>query len=341
MTEKQPQTVTLDLEQARSLCIAAAMGAGASKETACSIGLAAVAAEADGQASVGLSHYIDYLELLEAGRIDGKAEPVVTRPALAIYLSDAQGGAAHTGFDRSFDEIAKAARLFGVTVFAQRNAYTCGALGYFTGRLAEAGLVAIAATNGPALVAGSGSTKPVYCTNPMSLAAPAADGPPLVIDQSSSATAFVNVRKAAEAGTEIPEGWALDARGKPTTDPKKAMKGVLLAFGGARGANVALMVEVLAAGISGANWSVDAPSITAGDQTPGTGLFIVALDPKLFDPDFEQRMRAQLGRLSEQYHVHIPGPAKAAARARSEAEGITVPAAIHARIAQFAARNTG
>ncbi|MGF7007784.1 Ldh family oxidoreductase [Aminobacter sp. BE322] len=341
MTEKQPETVTLDLEQARSLCIAAAMGAGASEETARSIGLAAVAAEADGQASVGLSHYIDYLESLEAGRIDGKAEPVVTRPALAIYLSDAQGGAAHTGFDRSFEEIAKAARLFGVTVFAQKNAYTCGALGYFTGRLAEAGLVAIAATNGPALVAGSGSTKPVFCTNPMSLAAPAADGPPLVIDQSSSATAFVNVRKAAEAGDEIPEGWALDARGKPTTDPKKAMKGVLLAFGGARGANVALMVEVLAAGISGANWSVDAPSISSGDRTPGTGLFIVALDPKLFDPDFEQRMRAQLGRLSEQYHVHIPGPAKAAARARSEAEGITVPAAIHARIAQFAARNSG
>ncbi|WP_269933262.1 Ldh family oxidoreductase [Aminobacter sp. HY435] len=338
MTATRSQTVTLGIDEARALCIAAAIGAGAGDETARSIALAAVAAESEGQASVGLSHYVDYLEALEAGRIDGKAEPEISRPALAIYLADAKGGAAHTAFDRCFDDIAKAARLFGVTIFSQKNAYTCGSLGYFTGRLAEAGLVALAATNGPALVAGSGSTKPVFCTNPISLAAPAADGPPLIIDQSSSATAFVNVRRAAEAGEAIPEGWALDAKGKPTTDAKKAMKGVLLAFGGSRGANVALMVEVLAAGVSGANWSVDAPSISEGHQTPGTGLFIAALDPKLFDPGFEIRMRVHLDRLATRYGVHIPGSAKAAARLRSDASGITILAALHARIAEFAAR---
>ncbi|TIT45351.1 MAG: Ldh family oxidoreductase, partial [Mesorhizobium sp.] len=214
--------------------------------------------------TVGLSHFIDYLEALEAGRIDGKAEPVITRPALAIYLSDARGGLAHTGFDRTIDGLAKAARLFGVAIFSQKNAYTCGALGYFTGRLAAQGLVSFAATNGPAVLAGSGSVKPVYCTNPMSFAAPAADGAPLVIDQSSSATAFVNIRKAAEEGKKIPEGWALDVSGNPTTDPAAAMKGAMLAFGGQRGANIALMVEVLAAGLSGANWSLDAPWFTDG-----------------------------------------------------------------------------
>lgn len=339
MTETEAETVTLSLEEARTFCVAAALGAGASEETARAIAAAAVAAEADGQPSVGLAHHVDYLGAIEAGRIDGKAEPAISRPALAIYLSDAQGGAAHTGFDRVFDDIAKAARLFGVTIFAQRNAYTCGALGYFTGRLAEAGLVALAATNGPAYVAGSGSTRPVYCTNPISLAAPAADGPPLVIDQSCSATAFVNIREAAQAGEAIPEGWALDAQGNPTTDAGEAMKGALLAFGGARGANIALMVEVLAAGVTGANWSLDAPSFSAGNQSPGAGLFVVALDPKLFDPGFEPRMRAQLDRLSKDFGVHIPGAAKAAARARSEVHGIVVPAALHARIAEFAARH--
>ena len=114
------------------------------------------------------------------------------------------------------------ARLFGVAVFSQKNAYTCGALGYFAARLAEAGLVSIAATNGPALLAGSGSTKPVYCTNPLAFAAPVADGPPLVIDQSSSATAFVIIRKAAREGRRRSrEGWAVDAEGNPTTDPAK------------------------------------------------------------------------------------------------------------------------
>lgn len=329
----------LSLEQATALCRMAALGAGASDETARSIAAAAVAAEAEGNKAVGLSHYIDYLEALEAGRIRGKAEPAITRPALAVYLSDAQGGAAHTGFDRVFDDIAKAARLFGVTIFSQKNAYTAGALGYFTGRLAEQGLISFAATNGPAVLAGSGSTKPVYCTNPMSFACPQADGAPLIVDQSSSATAFVNIRKAAADGKAIPEGWALDADGNPTTDPTAAMKGALLAFGGPRGANIALMVEVLAAGLSGANWSLDAPWFSGGPDSPGTGLFVLAVEPKLLDPDFEKRMKDQLDRLDRRYGVHIPGLSKAAATEEARSRGITVSKEIVERIADFAERH--
>ena len=237
-----------------------------------------------------MPHFIDYLEALEAGRIDGKAVPEITRPAPAIILSDAKGGAAHPGFDAAFDLIVEAANEFGLALFSQKNAYTCGALGYFAGRLAEKGLAAIAATNGPALLAGSGSTKPVYCTNPLAFAAPVAGGPPLIIDQSSSSTAFVNIRNAAKAGKPIPEGWALDAEGRPTTDASQAVKGALLAFGGERGANIALMVEVLSAGISGANWSLDAPSFTKGSQSPGTGLTVIALATRLVDPGFEARL---------------------------------------------------
>jgi (2R)-3-sulfolactate dehydrogenase (NADP+) len=327
----------LSLDQATGLCHMAALGAGASDEAARSLAEASVAAEAEGNDAVGLSHLIDYLEAMDAGRIDGKAEPVVTRPALAVYLSDARGGIAHTGFDRTIDDLAKAARLFGVAIFSQRNAYTCGALGYFTRRLAGKGLVSFAATNGPALLAGAGSTKPVYCTNPMSFAAPSADGAPLVIDQASSATAFVTIRKAAEAGEKIPEGWALDASGNPTTDPAAAMKGALIAFGGNRGANIALMVEVLAAGLSGANWSLDAPSFTDGSQSPGSGLFILAVEPKLLDANFELRMADQLERL-RRYGVHVPGRAGAEASKRAAVRGLTVSKDVVQRISEFAAR---
>jgi (2R)-3-sulfolactate dehydrogenase (NADP+) len=331
----------LSLDQATKLCRMAALGAGASEETARALAAASVAAEAEGNAAVGLSHFIDYLEALEAGRIDGKAEPAVTRPALAVYLSDARGGAAHTGFDRALDDLAKAANLFGIALFSQKNSYTCGALGWFTGRLAERGLVAIAATNGPALMAGAGSTKPVYCTNPLSFAAPLAGGPPLVIDQASSATAFVKIREAAEAGEEIPEGWALDETGNPTTNPAAAMKGALLAFGGNRGANIALMVEVLAAGLTGANWSLDAPSFAQGSKTPGAGLLVIAIEPKLFDPDFERRTAEQGERLRRRYGVHIPGRVRAEATERALALGMTVSNAVVQRISEFAARYGG
>ncbi|MBN9271915.1 MAG: Ldh family oxidoreductase, partial [Mesorhizobium sp.] len=140
----------LSLDQATGLCRMAALGAGANEEATQSLVASIIAAEAEGLASVGMSHFIDYLEALEAGRIDGNANPVVTRPALAVYLSDAQGGLAHTGFDRTIDDLVKAAKLFGVAVFSQENAYACGALGEFAGRLAAQGLVAFAATNGPA-----------------------------------------------------------------------------------------------------------------------------------------------------------------------------------------------
>jgi (2R)-3-sulfolactate dehydrogenase (NADP+) len=190
-------------------------------------------------------------------------------------------------------------------------------------------------------MAGAGSRQPVYCTNPLSFAVPIADGPPLVIDQASSATAFVRIRAAAEVGEAIPDGWALDVGGNPTTDPAAAMKGALLAFGGNRGANIALMVEMLAAGVTGANWSLDAPSFTEGSESPGTGLFIVAVEPKLLDPDFERRAGEQVERLRRRYGVHIPGRARAEASEQAAARGVTVSREVVQRISDFAARHGG
>ncbi len=325
--------VHIGLREAQALCEEAAIASGATEEVARSLARAVVSAEAEGHALMGLAHFVGYLDAMQAGRLDGAADPLVTRPALALYLADAMQGSAYTAFDRVFDDLVKTACLFGLALFSQKNAYTSGALGYFTRRLAEAGLVSIAATNGPALLAGSGSLRPVYCTNPLSFAAPVANGPPLVIDQSSSATAFASIRKAASEGRDIPQGWAVDASGHPTTDPHEAMKGALLAFGGERGANIALMVEVLAAGVSGANWSLDAPSFASGSDNPGTGLFVLAIEAKLLDPGFEDRMRHQLDRLGSDYGVHIPGQGKGLTRRNAPSLGLDIPRAVHDRIA--------
>ncbi|MGE0503240.1 MAG: Ldh family oxidoreductase [Rhizobiaceae bacterium] len=331
------ETVTMSVGEALALCEAAARGAGAREELAHSIALAAVDAEAEGQPNVGLSHFVDYLESLVAGRIDGQAMPVIDRPALTLFRSDARGGAAHTGFDIAFDDIVSAASTLGLAAFVQRNAYTAGALGYFPRRLAEKGLVAFAATNGPALIAAGGSTRPVFCTNPIAFAFPMAARPPLLIDQSSSATAFVTVRQAAASGEPLPEGWAIDAHGRPTTDASEAMRGALLAFGGARGSNIALMVDMLAAGVAGGKWSLDAGSITDGSESPGSGLFVVAIAPALIDPDFAGRAADQFDRLSREYGVHLPGPRKDAARREAERDGLRVKAATRDRIAAFVA----
>ncbi len=332
-------TVRMTVAEVLDLCIRAARGAGARAETAEALAKSAVSAEASGMPPVGLAHFLDHLKALEAGRIDGRALPEIMRPLPCLFHVDGHGGAAQTGFDAVFDALVETATAYGLALFAQKNTYTSGELGYFAERLASEGLVAMAATNGPALLAGSGSTRPVYCTNPLAFAAPRDDGPPLLIDQASSQTAFGNVRLAARQGRLIPQGWAIDADGNPTTDPIRAMKGAMLAYGGQRGANVALMVEVLAAGLSGANWSLDAPSFTSGGESPGAGLTVLAIAPAALDPDFPSRLGRQLRRLAGEYGVHVPGGRKEAASKRAATDGINVGASVLAAIAAFAGRS--
>ncbi|MDR6757661.1 (2R)-3-sulfolactate dehydrogenase (NADP+) [Mycoplana sp. BE70] len=328
-------TVVLTLAEVSVLASTALLRAGASEALARSLAKATVDAEAAGKPALGLAHLMDYLDALASGRIDGHAEPLITSPIPALVKCDCHGGVAQLGFDLAFDELVMKAKTFGLTLYASQNSFTTGELGWYAARLADAGLVTLAATNGPALIAGGGSTKPVYCTNPLAFAAPRANGPPLVIDQSSSATAYVKVRQAAESGAPIPEGWALDSTGRPTTDANEALKGALLAFGGSRGANIALMVEVLAAGLTGANWSLDAPDFQTGSESPRAGLFVLAIAPQFLAADFEERLAGQLERLSRDYGVHVPGASRATARWRAGGTGITVPRGIIDSIASF------
>src|ERR1700727_3146436 len=253
-------TLRFTLEAATDLAARAVRAAGASDEAALSLARATVSANAYGKGSSGLSHLMDYLAALRAGRIAGDAEPLITSPAPAAIHCSARGGVAHLVFDRSFDDLRRRAETFGLALFAQNGSYTTGELGYYPRRLAQTGLVAFAATSGPALMTVAGAKTPVYCTNPIAFAAPLDEGAPLLIDQASSATAFVQLRHYAERGETLPPGWAVDGEGQPTIDPSAALRGALLAFGGARGANIALMVEVMAAGLAGANWALDAPS---------------------------------------------------------------------------------
>lgn len=325
------ETELFDREAAEAWASDAILAAGGSEEMARSLARATVSSETRGMRAIGFAHLPDYLDALIEGRIDGWAEPFVTSPAPALICIDAGGGIAQLGYDRVFDDFCGRASTYGIALLAVSNSFTTGELGDYAVRLAEAGFVAIAATNGPALMAPPGATKAVYCTNPFAFAAPRGNGKSLLIDQASSATAFVNLREAANDGRAIPEGWAVDADGNPTTDPTLALAGRLLTFGGPRGANIALMVEVMAAGLSAANWSVDAPDFRTGSRTPGAGLLIIAISPTLLDPDFSNRLDQHLDRL-EQLGVHIPGQAKAQAARNADRHGITLPAALQARI---------
>lgn len=318
-------------------CVAGLKGAGFSDANADAMAAQTVLAESLGQQSVGLRHTFDYVNQVLGGQVDAAAPFTVTQPAPSIIHADGGGGIIQGAFDEAFERMVEITRSQGLCMFVGNNATLCASLGTFPLRLAEQGLVALAATNGSPLMAGSGGSKPIFCTNPMAFSVPQSGGAPLLIDQSSSATAYVNIRAASEAGESIPEGWALDADGNQTTDPAKALDGVMLPFGGQRGANVALMVEILSAGLGNANWSVDASPLLGGDECPATGLFVLAINPEPAAPNFKSRLGSYLSRLADDFGVYVPGLSKAEKRAKAEADGIEIDDALLTRLDELAA----
>ena len=318
------ETLSLTLAEAHALALAACTAAGADAMTAEALSEATMDVHRHGRHSVGLPHLVDYVEALRAGRINGQARPHWKKPLPAVIESDADGGIAQLGFAVAFDAIVTTAKSLGLVLFTQRNSFTTGELGLYVRRLAEEGLVALAFTNASAMVTPKPGCPPVYSTNPLAFAFPLGAGrAPVVIDQSSSATAFVNIVAAARRGETLPEGIALDRDGVPTTDPVRAMAGALLPFGGHKGANIALMVELMAAGLSGGTWSSEAPRFDGGQHAPDTGLTVLAMLP---GADAPERSAAQMAFL-QGLGVHVPGLG-----GKTGDTEIVIDAAVHAAL---------
>jgi len=328
--------ITVSFNEALAAAVAALKAAGAMPEHAAATGRALVTAEAEGNRGVGLKHLFAYRDALRDGRAAGDAEPVLEAVTEVVTRVDAAEGFPHLGFERALPRLAEGAETLGVALLTLANGYPCGALGYFARKLAEAhGLAALVAANaGPAVMAASGGKAPVFCTNPLAFAVPTGEeSAALVIDQSSSAASLAKIREHAEAGREIPEGWALDPAGHPTTDARAALAGSVLPFGGVRGANIALMVELLAAGLTGANWSKDAPPFNKGAKSPGAGLFILAIAPHA---GFHTQLQSWLDAVTAEEGVHLPGLAKGDALRHAHHRGFTVDAALWAKVKELA-----
>lgn len=288
------------------LCTRAAQLAGADRHAAALLAAATVAAEQARNRAVGIAHFFDYLQAYRDGRIASGVAPVVTRPAPACLVSDARDGLAQVAFDAASAAVRARTRQHGVACLWLRSCFTCGELGHYPRQLAAEGFVAVAAANSPALMAVGGSGTPVLGTNPMAYAVPRPGRTPFVVDQATSATAYVNVRDAARDSRSIPPGWAVGPDGKPTTDATRALSGALLPFGAHRGGNVALLVELLAT-LAGASFSVDAPPFDSGQDPPGIGVFVLCLDPALFGGP--ERTDGFLARLQTAHGVSLPAMA--------------------------------
>jgi (2R)-3-sulfolactate dehydrogenase (NADP+) len=332
-------TLVLTLDAVEALAARALRRAGASALQAGATARSIRDAEAEGARSIGLGYLPTYVRHLEVGKVRGDAVPVVTRPRPAAVAVDADCGFAHPAFVAAEEALVAAARAEGLAAMGVTNSYASGVVGWFVDRLARRGLVAFAVTNASALVAPWGGKRAFFGTDPFAFAAPRQGAEPLVVDTSSSATAYVAIATAAAEGRAIPPGWALDAEGRPTTDPKAMLAGGTVApAGGHKGFALALMVETLAAGLTGANWSHRASSL--GDDhggPPRIGQFYLAVDPGCFGAgDLPGRLSAMLEDMTADPGVRVPGDRRHANRRRAEAEGVAVDEPLAARLRAMA-----
>jgi (2R)-3-sulfolactate dehydrogenase (NADP+) len=322
----------LTLAEAESLVARALVRNRTSEANARVVARALVAAEADGLKGHGISRVPTYAAQAKVGKVDGFATPTVERRRPGAAVIDAANGFAFPAIEAALALIHEMARAAGVACAAIHRSHHCGAAGHPVERLAEQGLVAMMFANTPAAIAPWGGAKAVFGTNPIAFACPLPGRPPVVVDLALSKVARGNILAAKQKGEPIPPGWAIDAAGQPTTDPDAALAGTMLPLGDAKGTALVLMVELLAAGLTGANFAADASSfLDDKGPPPGTGQLIVAFDPAAFGCSGGHVARL-IGAIEAQQGVRVPGSRRFAARRKAASNGLTVDDALVAAI---------
>ncbi|WP_299144717.1 Ldh family oxidoreductase [uncultured Tateyamaria sp.] len=281
---------------------------GAGAFAAAEVARATAMAEAVGNRICGLYYLESYCLQLQSGRVQGDVVPVVTTPRPAAIHVDALMGFAQPAFAYGLAPALDAARQYGVATLAVGHAHTCTSLGYFTEQIARAGLIGLGMTNASPIVAAPGGKSRVIGTNPIAFSVPDGDGGlAMQFDQSTTTVALGKITMAKAAGTSIPEGWALDVDGKPTTDPEAALAGSLVSMGGYKGWGFGIMAELLTAGLAGGVLSRDVKPLKAAEGPPhDLGQFYILIDPSTSD-SFGARLSALSEIVAQDDGARLPG----------------------------------
>ena len=326
----------LSLDEAHDLATNALEAQGFSAEQAAAIAKTIAKAERDGCESHGLFRVPFYVKALLHPQTNAKARPVLSELSSSIIRVDAARGFCPLALETGLPALEEKARETGIAALVINNAYNIAALWPEVEELAERGLVAMAFTCANAYVAPAGGSKPLYGTNPMAFAWPRRGKPPLVFDQASSTSARGEIQLHARDGKPIPEGWAIDADGNPTTDPEAALGGAQLTFGGYKGAAIALMVELLAGALIGDLFSYQSTERDKfGSGAPVGGEFIIAINPAttsaagscedIVATDSNTHAEELFERILAQEGTRLPGSRRVSVREDTAANGITIP----------------
>ncbi|AGT11239.1 Ldh family oxidoreductase [Paracoccus aminophilus] len=300
-----------------------------------------IAAERDNCKSHGVYRIEGCLRTLKLGKVVPDAEPVLLQDDSAVVRVDAKSGFANLAFELGAPVLAEKTRKFGVAALVINDCTHFAALWPEVEALADQGLAAMAMCPSYATVAPSGGDKPLLGTNPFAFGWPRAGDTPYVFDFATSVVARGEVELYRRAGKQLPEGWAIDADGNPTTDPEAALSGAMLPFGGHKGSAISTMIELLAGAMIGDFTSDEALDFLGTTAiAPRHGELVLAFDPARMSGGRGNPIakgEAFLDAIAGQ-GARLPSQRRFAARKIAMAEGISLSAAEMAQLHDLHAR---
>lgn len=303
-------------------------GAGFAEVQAQALARTITAGERDGCKSHGIYRIEGCLRTVKAGKVDPTSTPELVDAGGGVIRVLAHDGFSPAAFELGLPLLCERARALGVAALVINDCTHFSALWPEIEGITAEGLAGLAMCPSYATVAPAGGTEALLGTNPIAFGWPRRDAPPYVFDFATSVAARGEIELHRQAGKPLPEGWAVDASGLPTTDPQAALAGAMLPFGAHKGSAISTMVELLAGAMIGDLTSPEALDYLGTTAlAPHHGELILAFDPARFsagrtgDPldRAESLFTAILGQ-----GARLPSQRRFAARARAEAQGITL-----------------
>ncbi len=292
-----------------------------------------VLAELDGIHSHGFARIPFYADQAICGKVNGHIAPTITEVSPSGVYADAHNGFAFPAIELGLEKAITLAQTMGIAMLGVGHSHHCGVAGQYVEKIARENLIGIMCSNTPSAMAPWGGSKATFGTNPLAFSCPRKDDHPLVIDMSLSKVARGKIQTANQQGKTIPDDWAIDAEGKATTDPAKALAGSMLPIGGAKGASLALMIELLSVAVTGSSYGYQASSFFDNEGgSPNIGQFFIIINPFVMNNNFLDKAEELFSFMLAQEGVRLPGARRFDLREKMRTEGVELPDKLYANL---------
>ncbi len=325
--------VRVAVEALTDFATAVYAGAGMPEADAHLVADTLVQADAWGHQSHGVLRLGWYLDRIKNGVMKPVTQPEFVTDAGAIAVIDGHDGVGHVVTELAAREAIKRAKVHGLGAVGVRMSNHFGTCMYYTRMGTQQGCAMFLTSNGGPAMAPWGGRKKIIGTNPWSVATPAGKHPPFLMDMANTGVARGKIYLARNKRQPIPEGWAIDKDGAPTTDPQAAIDGIILPMAGHKGYAIAMMVDVLSGVLTGSGFLSQVHSPYKTDEKSNCGHFMIAIDITKFMPlaDFNARMEQYIAEiksvpLAKGYdEVFYPGEMEANNNIANRRDGLLLP----------------